>query len=358
MKRILVSLVWIMCLQCAASADTLYLKNGSVLKGTFLGFENGVFTMEDTDGNHLTYAASRVSKLVIDREPTQGESRTDRRRRRDSSNLPASTEAGGGRWEAAAPFNISLADQWVRSQIQVSKGQRVRVEASGTLTLGNRTGVGPDGVRNQRDADAPMPNENAGALIAAIGQDFDSPLILIGSSREFVADRDGVLYFAVNNWQAGNSSGAYRVNVSVDRSTAYSTSSGTGTPTQQTQGREKTVTVAGNQAWTDTGIDVEPNMAIAIAAEGEITISANRRTGPEGDRNANVSTSTYPIQSQGVGALIAKIRYRDGRDSNFLFIGSQNQANTESNEYGRLFIGINDDYFRDNSGSYRVTIRW
>jgi hypothetical protein len=27
-------------------------------------------------------------------------------------------------------------------------------------------------------------------------------------------------------------------------------------------------------------------------------------------------------------------------------------------EYGRLLIGVNDDTYRDNTGSYRATIRW
>jgi hypothetical protein len=56
--------------------------------------------------------------------------------------------------------------------------------------------------------------------------------------------------------------------------------------------------------------------------------------------------------------LIGKIRYRDGRDSNFVFVGSRGEPTSEPNEYGRLFLGINDDYFRDNTGSYKVTIRW
>ena len=57
-------------------------------------------------------------------------------------------------------------------------------------------------------------------------------------------------------------------------------------------------------------------------------------------------------------AVIAKIRYPDGRDSDPLFIGSRNRVNMERNEYDRLLIGVNDDNYRDNAGSYRVTIRW
>jgi hypothetical protein len=47
-----------------------------------------------------------------------------------------------------------------------------------------------------------------------------------------------------------------------------------------------------------------------------------------------------------------------GRYSKFVFRGSPAEPTTEPNEYGRLFLGINDDYFRDNNGSYKVTIRW
>lgn len=349
MRKIMVSLVLVVSMASAVQADTLYLKNGSVLKGIFIGFENGEFIIEITDGNQVKFTAARVLRLEIDR------STTGRRLRRDSSDTTSSTGTGSERWVNAAPFEVRLEDQWARSQVQVSRGQRVRVEASGTVTLENRVTVTPAGLRGKRDSDSPMPNEDDGALIAAIGEDFDSPSIFIGSSREFVADRDGILYFTVNHLRRSNPGGAFRVNVSVDRSAGSSTGRLSG---QMQEGSEKTVTVPANQAWTDTGIDLEANTTVKIVAEGQIVISPNRRTGPDGDRSANASTVRYPIQGEGVGAVIAKIRSPTGRDSTFLFIGSRSQISTESNNYGRLFIGINDDYFRDNSGSYHVTIRW
>ena len=351
---------------CAALADTLYLKNGSVLKGTFIGFENGEFIFEVADGNRVKFRADRVSRLVLDRETAPPRDPRDDRYPRRDPNDPSSGSGGGtgggsvgGRWEDAPAFDVRLADQWIKSQIQVSNGQRVRVTASGTVTLEGRTQVGPDGLSNRRDPDSPMPNENDGALVAAVGQDASSPSIFIGRSREFVADRDGVLYFTVNHWETRDARGAFRVNVSIDRSTGGTTSGGNpGTGGGTTQGREKTITVAANQPWTDTGIDVTPNMTLEFVAEGQIEILRGRSTGPDGDRNANVNTSSYPIQGEGVGALIAKIRLRNGGDSNLLFVGSRNSGKTDPDEYGRLFLGINDDYFRDNSGSYRVTIRW
>jgi hypothetical protein len=362
MRKILVTLFLLALAAGAALADTLYLKNGSVLKGTFVGFENGEFIFEVADGNRVKFRADRVSRLVLDRETAPPrDPRDDKYPRRDPNDPSTGTGGGsvGGRWEDAPAFDVRLADQWIKSQIQVSSGQRVRVTASGTVTLEGRTQVNPDGLSNRRDPDSPLPNENDGALVAAVGQDASSPSIFIGRSREFVADRDGVLYFTVNHWETRDARGAFRVNVSVDRSTGGTTGGGNpGTGGGTTQGREKTITVPANQPWTDTGIDVEENMTIEFVAEGQIQILNGRNTGPDGDRNSIVNTSSYPIQGEGVGGVIAKVRLRNGRDSNYFFVGSRNSGRTEPGESGRLFIGINDDYFRDNSGSYRVTIRW
>ncbi len=351
MRKTLAALALIVLMAGAALADTLYLKNGSVLRGTFVGYENGKFIFE-TGGNRLEFRPDQVSRLVIERSDTTGRvpERDDRYPQRDP-NAPPST---GGRWENLPAFDVRLEDQWIRSPIQVARGQQVRVEASGTVSLEGRTQTGPEGLNGRRDPDSPMPAQNDGALVAAIGQDPNSPAILIGRSREFTADRDGILYFTVNHWETRDARGAFRVNVSVERGAG----SGGGTGSVPTQGREKTVTVPANQAWTDTGIDVQPNMTFEIVAEGTIDIGNRGRSGPDGNRDANVRTSSYPMNDQGVGALIGKIRYRDGRDSNYVFIGSRGTPATEPNEYGRLFLGINDDFFRDNNGSYRVTIRW
>jgi hypothetical protein len=347
MRKIIVALFLVALMAVAALADILYLKNGSVLRGTFVGFENNKFIF-DTGGNRLEFRPDQVSRLVVERSDTVGNvpRRDDRYPSRDGS-----TPAPSGGWESLPALDVRLADQWVRSEIQLTRGQRVRVDASGTIYLEGRTQTGPEGLNNRRDPDAPMPNQNDGALIAAIGQDTSSPEIFIGRSREFTADRDGMLYFTVNHWETRDARGSFRVNVAVDRSGAASTPA-------PSQGRDKTITVYANQAWVDTGIDVEPNMAFEITATGTIDIGNRNQSTPDGNRDANVRTSTYPMNNEGVGALIGKIRYRDGRDSNFVFIGARGTPATEPNEYGRLFLGINDDFFRDNNGSYRVTIRW
>lgn len=344
MRKILLTIVLLGLTTGAVLADTIYLRDGSVINGTFLGYENGQFLFEIEGGRRIRFRPDQVTRLVIDRGA--GPSRPEYPSRDPNENAP--------RWETVPTISVPLQDQWIRTQVQLQRGQRVRVRASGTVTLEGRIQTGPDGLENRRDEDAPLPEANDGALIAAIGQDVNSPPIFVGSSNEFIAEDEGVLYFTVNHWETRNARGAFRVEVSVDRNIYPVQDSGPG----PTQGREQTITVRADQPWTDTGIDVEPGMTFQIVAEGEIFVTSRFRSGPDGNPEAMGRNSAYPVQDHGPGALIGKLRYRNGRDSNVLFIGTQNNLQAEPNEYGRLLIGINDDNFRDNRGSYRVTIRW
>jgi hypothetical protein len=363
--QLLITLTLTTLLASVALADTLVLRNGSILKGTFVGFENGEFIFRITSGDNrnqgrtVRFPARDVTKLTLDdegRDPNSGrDPRNDGYPRRDPNNTGGSTGRTGG-WRSYPPIEVRLADQWIRTDIELRRGQRVRVEASGTIRLEGRTPTGPEGLRNRADQDAPEPNEADGVLLAGVGQDDSSPIIVIGRSREFTADRDGRLYFTVNHGDTRNATGSFQVRVQVDESYGGPSGGNTG---NNSRGQERTITVQANQPWVDTGIEVEPGMTFEITAEGGIDIGQNwRNVGPEGERRAQVSSSRYPVQDAGVGALLTKIRYRDGRESNILVVGRSNSATAEPGEYGRLMLGINDDYFRDNSGSFRVRIRW
>ncbi|HWQ33025.1 MAG TPA: LecA/PA-IL family lectin [Blastocatellia bacterium] len=341
----IMTLVLVTLLTGVLRADTLYLQDGSVLQGTFVGYENGYFLFiinsGDENARPLRFEARRVKRLVIDRNTTT-----------PGNPPPQQPDRSRGNFETFPPFNVSLTDQWMKSDVQVARGQRVRVEASGRMYLDGRTESTPDGI-NRRDPDAPLPNENDGALVAAIGTDPNSPVILIGRSREFTADRDGVLYFTVNHWDTSNARGSYQVRVSVERST------GTGTvPTDPNRNwSERTVTIPASRQWTDTGLDVEPGMTIEITATGTINISYGRRVDAGGDTSRS-GTSSLPVPNAATGALIGKIRYRQGGESNIVVIGTVNRVTVEPGEYGRLWLGINDDYTGDNSGSFSVRLRY
>ena len=359
MRKTLVTISLLLLLASAALADTLYLKNGSVIKGTFIGFENGKFIFQLDNGSRGEWTPLQVNKLELD---------SYRPGNTGGGGLPTRPGTGGtsggpnGGWTSHPEFDVRLEDQWIRSNITVRNGQRVRVDASGSLALEGRTTTGPEGLRTRADQYAPEPSEMDGVLLAGVGQDANAPSIVIGRSKEFIADRDGMLYFTVNHGETRNSRGAFKVRVQVDPNSGYSGGGNTGggnTGGGTTTGQERTITVSGTQPWTDTGIDVQPNMTFEIIADGTIAIGANfNSVGPEGEMRAQVGTSRYPIQDRGVGALIAKIRLRNGGDSNILYIGRQGGGTTDANEYGRLLIGINDDFFKDNRGSFSVRVRW
>jgi hypothetical protein len=111
-----------------------------------------------------------------------------------------------------------------------------------------------------------------------------------------------------------------------------------------------TVNVPGNQPWTATNVTVRRGQQIRVNASGSINTSAAASSGPDGNPAATVGSSRYPIGNAPVGALIARI----GNGRPFLVGAPPDPISMTAN--GQLFLGINDDNFGDNGGSYSVTI--
>jgi hypothetical protein len=242
-----------------------------------------------------------------------------------------------------------------------------------------------------------LPRAAEGELIGVIGNDYDAPIIEIGSGREFVADRDGRLYLTINRGNYTDARGAFNVRIrkevdltSMSRAddnrnqndNSYDpfgvpSESGTGTaPIRSRQpgdnnpnnnrgtGRtnrtlERIIAVPGNQPrGVDTGIDLRAGDQVTITATGNVT--AGRRAGvvsPEGGRQsagAVFGATTYPVPTAGVGALIGYIVSSNGQTSQPFYIGSQSTFTTPVD--GRLYLMVNDDNYSDNSGSFSARI--
>lgn len=218
-KPILLGIMMITLLSGAALADTLYLTNGSVLQGNFLRLDKGqIFFQLTTGGDRdrgrvLRFTLKEVLRIVTDRDPDGTLSRVT-----PNSPAPKPTSA----FDSHPAVDVRLIDDWVNSNIQVVQGQKIRIEASGTVTLDGRDNSSPSGI-NRRDPNAPLPDENDGALVASIGNDLSTPILLIGRSKEFVADRNGTLYFTVNHWDTANARGSYQVRVQTERQTGGTT---------------------------------------------------------------------------------------------------------------------------------------
>jgi hypothetical protein len=64
-----------------------------------------------------------------------------------------------------------------------------------------------------------MRNEPTGALIAVVGDDNDD-FILVGTRRDFVAQRDGVLFLGVNEGNLTDNTGMYDVVIEAETGSA------------------------------------------------------------------------------------------------------------------------------------------
>lgn len=122
-------------------------------------------------------------------------------------------------------------------------------------------------------------------------------------------------------------------------------------PGRETRGlRERRVSVAANQAFTDTGIDVRAGQEIYFMASGQVRWGPNRRDGAAGERNSPQNPGR-PIPNRPGAALIGRV----GDRNEYFFIGDD-PGPFRARSSGRLFLGINDDVLEDNSGSFTVDI--
>jgi PA-IL-like protein len=114
------------------------------------------------------------------------------------------------------------------------------------------------------------------------------------------------------------------------------------------------IAVNGNQPWTDTGINVKKGDLISFAATGQVRVASGDSpdvvADPNGANNFPAPRNNYPLPTMAVGGLIAKV----GNDKAF-GIGTLTHA-ISMPDNGRLYLGVNDDGFGDNSGAFYVRI--
>jgi hypothetical protein len=109
----------------------------------------------------------------------------------------------------------NTANGWTDSGLMVRKGQRLRVTATGRVSLGEGRFSTPTGLPRVVDTEKLMRNEPTGELIAVIGDDNDE-FIAIGANREFYAPRDGRLFLGVNEGKLDDNTGSYDALIEVE----------------------------------------------------------------------------------------------------------------------------------------------
>ena len=241
--RVCCSLMLVSAMFVPALADTIRLKDGNVIRGQVVGFRDQQFTVlvgggsqgrrsrtlvyvEDVESIEFDSATTSAAAGLSNDDASPQVSQPSRSNPPPDNRVPARpnntqsvpTSAPG----SATFFTIKVgvrADNanngWTNSGLVVRQGQRLRISATGRVSLGGGRFSTPSGMPNSPDSEKLMRNEPTGALIAVIGDDNDD-FQVIGTRREFVAQRDGVLFLGVNEGNLADNTGTYDVVIEAE----------------------------------------------------------------------------------------------------------------------------------------------
>jgi hypothetical protein len=264
--RSLAAIALTLALAAAGLADTIRMKDGQVIRGQIVGFRDQQFTV--LIGTGARGRRSRVTVYIEDVEsidfenagtdtssnggddgnapaessrtqtpqrqpeprPTQPEQRqpptlntggntspSNPGRTNDNASRPAPSTGGDSPF---FPVRVRVradnsANGWTDSGLMVRKGQRLRITATGRVSLGQGNFSTPTGLPRLLDTEKLMRNEPTGTLIAVVGDDNDE-FIAIGAGREFYAARDGRLFLGVNEGKLDDNTGYFDALVEVE----------------------------------------------------------------------------------------------------------------------------------------------
>ena len=243
--RALVAFALVFAVTVPALADTIRLKDGSVIRGQIVSFKNEQFTilvgggsrgrksqitvyMEDVEsidfdsngaGNSQDTSTSQQPQNPpyqppANQQPVNTSSQPPYQPPTNNSTQPANNNP------TFFPINLKVrgdnaSNGWTNSGLVVRRGQRLRITATGRVNLGGGRVATPDGVPNVPDKDKLMRNQATGGLICVIGDDNDD-FIFIGHSHDFVAQRDGVLFLGVNEGNLSDNTGNFDVVIEAE----------------------------------------------------------------------------------------------------------------------------------------------
>ncbi|PYS91924.1 MAG: hypothetical protein DMF62_01500 [Acidobacteria bacterium] len=242
--RCLSALVVVVLCSVLVFADTIRLKDGSIIKGRITGFNGGRFTItvgEGTRKKEFTFYADEIESIVFDRTdaiPRPADNVASNVRVNDEpvdkkpaviiddtpskpepkKNIPVSTAPAGPMIKPVV-LNVNVradntANGWTNTGWVVKRGQKIRISGEGEVSLGKGQKTGPAGQYTLEDNNKLLKSVPTGALIAVIGDD-NNDFIYIGSDREFVATRDGTLFLGLNEGNLDDNSGSFKVKIEV-----------------------------------------------------------------------------------------------------------------------------------------------
>ncbi len=134
-------------------------------------------------------------------------------------------------------------------------------------------------------------------------------------------------------------------------------------------GREalKQVAVPAAAGWVDTGLDVEAGRELGFQATGEISLQVGNPEAVCGPAGLDLRSLQQPLPEQNLGALVGKVAQVVGvrKDEEtgeeipdeivrLFYIGPDRICAMPLS--GRLYLGVNENVVRDNSGEFAVSV--
>ena len=236
--RVLFTFVSILVFAGLGLADTIRLKDGSIIKGHIVSFTGGSFVVEIGEGSRrreLRFSAGEIQSITFD-SPSQQAAATSRNasytepvqkppvqkpsappvviQNDPKPSQPTSTEKIKPiAWNVRVTAD-NTSNGWTNSGWVVKKGQRVRITGDGQVSLGKGQTTPPSGLPTLEDSQKLLKNVATGALIAVIGDD-NNDFIYVGAEREFTATRDGALFLGINEGYLEDNSGTFNVKIEI-----------------------------------------------------------------------------------------------------------------------------------------------
>ena len=298
LKSLFAAAVVVAALACVSFADTLHLKDGSIIKGKIVAFTGGKFTVVMGEGAHrheLTFAVSEVESIKFD----------------DDSSVAANNQGG-------QPSEPSRKYEPARSPVQQQQ----------------------DTASTQQDQQKPR--------FKNWGDTGQKPTVVVTDNtrnNQNVSQKPTVIPSAQNQPRVinTNATGSQPGRVDTPRPNSNSTSM------QPIAWDVKVTADNTNNGWTNTGWVVRKGQKIRIVGDGTVDLGKGKKSTPSGD--PDISDQQKLLKNVATGALIAVI----GDDNNdFIYVGAE-RTFTASRD-GALFLGINEGYLDDNKGTYAVKI--
>lgn len=248
-----ICLAIILLAAAAAFADTIRLKDGSVLKGKVVSYNQRKFTIVVYIGGSTSrhevpvdeiesvefdsadvVASNRAESITVNPPAPAARAETPRQTpptnypteapvsRDTSRTVPAATqpeqpagdsESGAVATIAEKTVSVAAAADWTSTEIRVQRGQRIVINASGEVDLGDNQRTGPDGL-SLADTRKLIAARPTGALIAVVGDDNDD-FVFVGKATEFTAPHNGILFLSVNEGNLKDNAGAFVARVKI-----------------------------------------------------------------------------------------------------------------------------------------------